>query len=361
VATIQPLTPPPPRSNEIAQGDKIPANIQYYGWFIKLQKVINALIAAGGGGGGGVTTVNLNDISTTPIYTTAPTTPATGAVAETIQLKTQAANTVFAGPVTGAAAQPAFRALVAADIPGVNTPFNITSDTHLTLPTGVGVGPNDEFETGTIIDTSGSRYTGATAWTAFNVGTGPTAITNAVVQGSLLLQGGTNSLGGGTAIKGYTQPLISPATYTTRLLQNLSATSPTFDAGIFLSETSSGKAVTLEIRNSGSAATLLVTTWSSPTTAISNIASLSVIPVLNIAGTYFYTAPIYLQIILGTATINCLFSTSGLPGTFVSAVSFATTTNFTVAPDRIGLFLDPISYTSGVTTAGIFDWFRRVA
>jgi hypothetical protein len=54
---ITPLTPPPPRGNEIAQGDKTPANIQYYGWFIKLQKVINALIAAGGGGGGTVTSV----------------------------------------------------------------------------------------------------------------------------------------------------------------------------------------------------------------------------------------------------------------------------------------------------------------
>lgn len=112
---ITPLTPPPPRGTEIAQGDKTPTNIQFYGWFIKLQKVINALIAAGSGGGG-VTTVSLNDASTVPIYTTAPTAPTAGAVAETITLNTQAANTVFAGSTTGAAAQPGFRALVAADI-----------------------------------------------------------------------------------------------------------------------------------------------------------------------------------------------------------------------------------------------------
>lgn len=121
---IAPLSPPPPRGTEIAQGEKTPANIQYYGWFIKLQKVINALIAAGSGGGG-VTTVSLNDTSATPIYTTAPTAPTAGAVAETLTLNTQIANTVFSGPSTGAAAQPTFRALTALDLPAGAVPGTI--------------------------------------------------------------------------------------------------------------------------------------------------------------------------------------------------------------------------------------------
>jgi hypothetical protein len=63
-----------------------------------------------------VTTFDLNDTSTTPIYTTFPTTPTSGAIASTITLNTQDANYVFAGPVSGSAAQPTFRALTAADV-----------------------------------------------------------------------------------------------------------------------------------------------------------------------------------------------------------------------------------------------------
>jgi hypothetical protein len=77
------------------------------------------------GGGGGVTSVSLNDSSTVSIYATSPTAPTAGAVTETITLKNQTANTVFAGPTTGAAAQPSFRALVAADLTGLTGGANV--------------------------------------------------------------------------------------------------------------------------------------------------------------------------------------------------------------------------------------------
>jgi hypothetical protein len=64
----------------------------------------------------GVLSVSLNDNSTTSIYTTSPTTATTGAVAATITLKSQTANTVFAAP-NGSAGQPSFRALAYADLP----------------------------------------------------------------------------------------------------------------------------------------------------------------------------------------------------------------------------------------------------
>lgn len=54
---------------------------------------------------------SLTDSSTTPIYNTATT-----AGASTLTLKTETANTVFAGPNSGSAAQPGFRTLVAADL-----------------------------------------------------------------------------------------------------------------------------------------------------------------------------------------------------------------------------------------------------
>lgn len=84
-----------------------------------------SLSGTGGGGGGGssgtVTSVAVADGSTVPIYTVSGSPVTTsGTITET--LKTQTANTVFAGPTSGGVAQPTFRALVTADLPaGVGT------------------------------------------------------------------------------------------------------------------------------------------------------------------------------------------------------------------------------------------------
>lgn len=73
-------------------------------------------VAVSGGGGGTVTSVAFAEGSNTPIFTITGS-PVIGAGTITETLKNQTANTVFAGPTSGAAAQPAFRALVAADLP----------------------------------------------------------------------------------------------------------------------------------------------------------------------------------------------------------------------------------------------------
>lgn len=70
-------------------------------------------------GVGTVTSVALADGSTTALYNVTGS-PVTGSGTLTFTLKTQTANFVLAGPTTGSAAQPAFRALVAADIPTIS-------------------------------------------------------------------------------------------------------------------------------------------------------------------------------------------------------------------------------------------------
>jgi hypothetical protein len=70
-------------------------------------------------GGGTVTSVGLADTSTTPIYTVSGS-PVTTSGTLDITLNTQLANTVFAGPTSGGASQPAFRAIVPADVPTLN-------------------------------------------------------------------------------------------------------------------------------------------------------------------------------------------------------------------------------------------------
>lgn len=68
---------------------------------------------------GTVTSVALADGSTTPIYSISGS-PVTTSGTLTFTLNTQAANTVFAGPASGSAAQPGFRGLVSADIPPID-------------------------------------------------------------------------------------------------------------------------------------------------------------------------------------------------------------------------------------------------
>ena len=71
------------------------------------------------GGGGTVTSVAL----TVPSWQTVTGSPVTNAGTLAITDNVENANLVFAGPSTGAAAAPAFRALVAADIPVVVPTF----------------------------------------------------------------------------------------------------------------------------------------------------------------------------------------------------------------------------------------------
>lgn len=75
--------------------------------------------SGGGGGGGSVTSVGLSDASSSPIYSISGS-PVTGSGTLSLTLQNQDANKVFAGPSTGSPAQPAFRSLVAADVPTLN-------------------------------------------------------------------------------------------------------------------------------------------------------------------------------------------------------------------------------------------------
>jgi len=109
--------------------------------------------AGAGTGGGSVTSVALAlpasvfSVSGSPV-TTAGT--LTGA------FLTQSANTVLAGPTTGAAATPAFRALVAADIPGL-TPNAITALTG----DGTAAGPGSAALTLATVNANVGSFTNA--------------------------------------------------------------------------------------------------------------------------------------------------------------------------------------------------------
>lgn len=80
-----------------------------------------------------ITGIAVADGSTTPIYTWTGSPCSSGSCSFSEALKTQSANFVFAGPTSGSAAQPGFRALVSADIPNntANTTGNAATATAL--------------------------------------------------------------------------------------------------------------------------------------------------------------------------------------------------------------------------------------
>lgn len=86
-------------------------------------------MAAAGGGSGTVTSVGMS----VPAEFSISGSPVTGSGTLAVSKATQSANTVWAGPNTGSAAVPTFRALVAADLPATAvTPGSYTS-TNLTV------------------------------------------------------------------------------------------------------------------------------------------------------------------------------------------------------------------------------------
>lgn len=96
-----------------------PGNSQYYGTDGSGTKGFFALPAAGTGTVTSFSSGNLSPLFTTNVAT-ATTTPALA-----FTLSTQSANLVFAGPTNGAAAAPAFRSLVAADIPNLSAVYDV--------------------------------------------------------------------------------------------------------------------------------------------------------------------------------------------------------------------------------------------
>lgn len=94
-------------------------------------------LSAAGSSGGVLSSVGLADTSTMPIYTITNS-PLTNNGTLDITLKTQSANLVFAGPTTGAATQPTFRAMVVADLP-MGIPNANLQNSSLTVTAGTGL------------------------------------------------------------------------------------------------------------------------------------------------------------------------------------------------------------------------------
>jgi trimeric autotransporter adhesin len=110
-----------------------------------------------GAPGGTVTSVALADGSTTPIYTVSGS-PVTSSGTLTLTLNTQTAATFLAGPISGGAAQPTFRVIVASDLPSIS----LTSGVSGILPVANGGTGSSTIAGGPFLALNGSNSPSAT-------------------------------------------------------------------------------------------------------------------------------------------------------------------------------------------------------
>lgn len=194
-------------------------------------------------GTGTVTSVGLS----LPSFITVSGSPVTGSGTLTGTLATQAANTVFAGPSSGGAVAPTFRALVAADLPAGTGTGTVTS-VAMSVPAFLSVAGTPITTSGTLAVTlSGTALpvanggTGATTLTGVLKGNGTSAFTAAVAGTDYVAPGAVTSSG----LTMSTASLLGRTTAATGAIEEIAVGSGlSLSAGV-LSATSSGITGTL--------------------------------------------------------------------------------------------------------------------
>lgn len=234
--------------------------------------------------------------------------------------------------------------------------FNITVDSHPTVPTGVGLGPNDEFEFGSTIDTSGSRYSGATGWVPFNLGTGSTAVSN----GALLF---TPQVTAGVNCSGYVVPVPGSGTwtYTAKIAGSPCANAPLVGMILSTSAGATGKLYMFGItQNAVGTGLVTIQQFTNATTFTSSVGNGSISggasgSVATLISSHFY----YLKISFDGTNLIFSVSTTGQQG----ANSFVT--NLTVLPSAFlgtpGLVGLGVQNQGSLNIQLLCDWFRRTA
>lgn len=213
---------------------------------------------------------------------------------------------------------------------------NITPDSHPATPAGIGLGPNDEFETGTTIDTAGTRYASATAWTAYNLSSGSSAVNN----GSLALLPAAIV---GLSVNGYTQPLVGTTWAYTCKMQLVNTTGA---IGMIIS-VGAGK---MWHFNVATATTIEVQSFNTATSFNGTAVSTGIISAVATA--------VYLRIGYDGTNLTFSYSTTGNESSYVTLLSTTLTGWLGVAPTLVGLAGQLQSATQGIA---IYDWFRRTA
>lgn len=221
---------------------------------------------------------------------------------------------------------------------------NNTPDTHPSTANPA----DDEFEVGSSIDTAGTRFGGATAWTAFSLSTGSTKVR----QGSLVF---LPALTAGRNCGGYTHPVSGSWGYTVKFTNAVNAGNTLL--GMFVATASGATGPILLFGFNGT--TLVVQRLTNSSTFSANqLATVNAITseLTSVAAQYRWY---YLRVTYDGTNLQFFISASGIEDTFVQVYT-ETSAAFLGAPAFIGIGGD------GETAAtpqplGIYDWFRKTS
>lgn len=218
---------------------------------------------------------------------------------------------------------------------------NITADTHPTSPSLA----DDEFEVGSTIDTAGTRVSGATPWTAFNVGTG----TSAVGQGALRL---SPALTASATSGGYTQPVTGTWGYTLKISTSNGNANSLIGIFVGVAAAAAGKMMIIGLSN----LTVLIVQKRNTATSFNVNTVTQTTGIAASAGNG--SMEMYLRIGYNGTTLVFQASSTGIEGSFVTLLSEASAT-FLGTPALIGITGDTGS--ASIQAVGVFDWFRKTA
>lgn len=232
------------------------------------------------------------------------------------------------------------QAIISASASGSGT-ANVNADTH---PSSANAA-DDEFEAGSAIDTTGARFSGATAWTAFNTGT-----VTVIAQGALALK---PDLVGTRKVNGYTQPISGSWGYTCKL--SVARWSTNSLIGMILA-TASGTGGNIIVFGLNGDDIVVQRLTNATTFSANSLAATNIVPAIGSPG--FQSIEVYLRITYDGTTLRFLISTTGIGDSFVE-VHNQTSAAFLGTPTLLGVGGD--NESASVQAVGIYDWFRKTS
>jgi hypothetical protein len=222
---------------------------------------------------------------------------------------------------------------------------DINPDSPPTLPDAT----DDEFAVGTTLDTTGSRFSGATAWAWRNQG-GATALYK---DGAVVLAGpgGTS-----TNLRVIELPVSGSVwVYRAKLRDFITTNTADFSlGGMCVVNNTSGRVISIhEVMHTGTRK-LECNRWNSATSYNSTAAGPTDIYAATARTTH---EPLYMEIENDGTNIYFRYSDSGVTGTFITFRTEPLAT-FITSVDKVGLLVNNDTGSNAPTL--ITDWFRKI-
>lgn len=217
---------------------------------------------------------------------------------------------------------------------------NVTPDTHPSSPTAW----DDEFESGSSIDTAGTRFSGANAWTLHS----SSAVSWTVAQGSVVVSGASSPSAFAM------QPIPGGSwEFTIKCSAAMNATSQ-YGIGLGVWNNSTGKMthIAFFVDTNGLYAQRFIVNTSTFNLTFSANNSFAILPYIG------HAQSAYLKVIYDGTNLNFLVSGPGVPGTFMSIY---TETLASWVGTLSNIFLSCLNVPAGPQQLPWCDWFRRTA